>query len=30
MKLSNDTLKAATPFAMFLRKGNDDFILWEI
>jgi hypothetical protein len=27
MKLSDDTLKAATSFAMFWGKGNDDFIL---
>ena len=30
MKLSDDTLKAATSFAMFWGKGNDDFVLWEI
>jgi hypothetical protein len=30
MKLSDETLKAATSFAMFWGKGNDDFVLWEI
>ncbi len=30
MNLSDETLKAATSFAMFWGKGNDDFVLWEI
>jgi hypothetical protein len=30
MKLSDDTLKAATSLDMFWGKGNDDFVLWEI
>jgi hypothetical protein len=30
MKLSDDTLKAATSFTFLGGKGNDDFVLWEI
>jgi hypothetical protein len=30
MNLSTETLKAATSFAMFWGKGNDDYDLWEI